>query len=65
VIVPGTTGFEVARDVERDGGITQLVANGLLALAAYDIFAIHWRHAARLRPAVEPASTPPEPVTGP
>jgi hypothetical protein len=65
VIVPGTTGFEVARDVERDGGITQLVANVVLALAAYDIFAIHWRRAARLRPAVAQASAPPEPVTGP
>lgn len=65
LIVPGTTGFEVAHDVERDGGITQLVTNGLLAAAAYGIFAIHWRHAGRLRPAVELASTPPEPATGP
>jgi hypothetical protein len=65
VIVPGTTGFEVARNVERDGGITQLVANGVLALAAYDIFAIHWRHAGRLRPPIEPAWSPPEPVSGP
>lgn len=65
VIVPGTTGFEVAHDVERNDGITQLVAMGLLAAGAYGIFTVHWRHAGRLRPAVERTSTPRGPAAGP
>jgi hypothetical protein len=64
VITPGTTGFEVARDVERNRGMTQLVTSGLLAAAAFGIFAFHWRHAGRLRPGVEAASSPSEPATG-
>jgi ABC-type nickel/cobalt efflux system permease component RcnA len=47
IVAPGVTGFSSA-SAERTQGIVQLVSTGVLAIAAYGLFRIHWRRAYRL-----------------
>jgi hypothetical protein len=47
IVAPGATGFGSA-SAERRQGIVQLASSGLLALAAYVLFRIHWRRAYEL-----------------
>lgn len=60
VAAPGVTGFGAA-NAERDGGIVQLASSGLLALAAYGLFVLHWRRVAVFR--TGPAQPEPPPTT--
>ena len=48
IAAPGATGYG-GTSAERDGGIVQLVSSGILALAAYVLFLLHWRRASALR----------------
>lgn len=50
VIAPGVTAQFSSATAEREGGIVQLVTGGLSALAAYAVFAYHWRRSARRSP---------------
>ena len=61
IVSPGTTSTFGSHTLERDEGIVQLVTAGILALAAYGIFAFHWRRiAGRATPEGE---APPAPTT--
>jgi hypothetical protein len=55
---PGVVGFGSA-SAERNEGIVELATSGLLALAAYGLFRLHWRRAFTLRA----GSIEPEPPT--
>jgi hypothetical protein len=60
IVAPGTTGPGFGgSSAERDQGIAQLVTGGLLAAAAYAVFAFHWRRADDLR--TEKAAEPAQP----
>lgn len=48
IAAPGVVGFGSA-SAERNNGIVQLASSGLLALAAFGLFRIHWRRASAMR----------------
>jgi hypothetical protein len=58
IVAPGVTGFDAA-SAERNEGIVQFASSGILALAAYGLFRLHWRRASTLRlRATEPEPPP-------
>jgi hypothetical protein len=49
-------------DTERDRGIVQLIENGILAVVAGTVFAVHWSMAGRLREEGAGAGAEPRPA---